>query len=509
MKLRTLSIQGIKGFADKNSLVFSPYINIFVGQNNSGKSTILNSIFLLQSENALNPSDISIDSTTGYITIALEGVNNFISQTGTSVFPESLFDRVTFTFDRNNNAQKREMSTSNGTTFGFSKISNAEPNNLIYPYLSKRKVVSYEESVNLSSTNSVTGNFTNLYAKLNRLCNINHPNSLEYQEACKEIIGFPISTVASPNGQQGAYIINSFSNILLSSMGEGVPNLLGLIVDLCIAEDKVFLVEEPENDIHPKALKALLELIATKSINNQFFISTHSNIVTKYLGSVDQARIYKVSTSFNQKTKAPLSRVALVENEPSARLSLLEELGYEPFDFGQWKAWLILEESSAEIIIRDYLIPMFVPKLKNVLRSYSATSLSEVEPKFRDFNNLFVFIHLEQMYKNKAWVIIDSGEKETSIINELRERYEKAGWESRNFLQFSQHNFECYYPKTFENKVTEVIAITDKSKRRNKKKELVEEVKQWANENPVQAKDEFAVSAREVIDILKNIAKQI
>jgi hypothetical protein len=57
-------------------------------------------------------------------------------------------------------------------------------------------------------------------------------------------------------------------------MGEGIPHLLGLINDLCLAENKLFLIEEPENDIHPKALKRLLDLIIQKSQSNQFVIST-------------------------------------------------------------------------------------------------------------------------------------------------------------------------------------------------------------------------------------------
>ena len=51
-------------------------------------------------------------------------------------------------------------------------------------------------------------------------------------------------------------------------MGEGVTNILGLITDLCVAENNIFLIEEPENDIHPKALKALLDLIASKADAN-------------------------------------------------------------------------------------------------------------------------------------------------------------------------------------------------------------------------------------------------
>lgn len=91
-------------------------------------------------------------------------------------------------------------------------------------------------------------------------------------------------------------------------------------------------------------------------------------------------------------------------------------MGYDFFDFDLWSAWLILEESSAERIIREYLIPWFVPELKGRLRTYSANSLSEVETKFRDFNNLFVFLHLQPTYKNLAWVVVDGGEEEAKII---------------------------------------------------------------------------------------------
>ncbi len=65
-----------------------------------------------------------------------------------------------------------------------------------------------------------------------------------------------------------------------------------------------------------------------------------------------------------------------------------------------WVTWsfgplgFLLEESSAEKIVREYLIPWFVPKLGGKLRTFSARSVSEVEAKFEDFNKLFVFLHL-------------------------------------------------------------------------------------------------------------------
>lgn len=50
---------------------------------------------------------------------------------------------------------------------------------------------------------------------------------------------------------------------------------------------------------------------------------------------------------------------------------------------------------------------------------------------------------------------------------------------------------------------------TNKQKRREAKKVLLEEIKQWILEDEKLAKEEFKTSAEPVINILKEIAKQI
>src|SRR5205823_4075911 len=139
--------------------------------------------------------------------------------------------------------------------------------------------------------NSITGDLSQIFSKVDRLADYLNPAHQEYLEACHSILGFGVSAVHSQNGKKAALTIDSFNNIPITAMGEGIVNILGLITDLCLARNKVFLIEEPENDIHPTALKQICQLIVEKSKDNQFFISTHSNIVTKYLGSVQDSRV--------------------------------------------------------------------------------------------------------------------------------------------------------------------------------------------------------------------------
>ena len=321
------------------------------------------------------------------------------------------------------------------------------------------------------------------------------------QTAFRYILDFVITAVDTQGGKQAALVVDNMSTIPLGAMGEGVTHILGFIATLAVAEEKVFLIEELENDLHPQALKGLLNLIAEKSLTNQFIITTHSNIVLKQLGAVDNSKVFHVDSGLVD--NLPTSSVMEVLPASEARREILQELGYELYDIDLWEAWLFLEESSAERIIRDYLIPWFASNLMAKLRTFSADGLSKVEPKFTDFNNLFVFLHLEPTYKNKVWVVVDEGEEEKKVIDDFKEKY--SSWESDRFRQFTEHDFESYYPTRFVVAVAEALSQTGKKAKRKKKKELLDDVLDWIEANKEEARAEFESSAAEVIVILKEI----
>jgi predicted ATPase len=505
MWISEIKLNNFRSFANAD-INLSQGINLIVGSNNSGKSTLLRSILWIQQGFGLQNTDLRILQETGTVTLKLNNAEpyflNFFSAIESAFLLEFLLSKndVITTIKSIGNDTLRK--TNNNYDSNNSYISNTEPHNCIYPYLSKRKVGDFSELINLGTASSVIGNFSYLYSKIDRISNPQIPAYQQYTKACEEILGFQIASTPSPNGKKAAYIVNNYENISLASMGEGVSNLVGLIVDLCMAQNKIFLIEEPENDVHPQALKKLLKLIIEKSEINQFIITTHSNIVTKYLGSQPESKLFQVTMEFEN--RIPTSNVQEIPPKPEAKRKVLEDLGYDFFDVELWSAWLILEESSAERIIRDYLIPWFVPDLKDKLRTFSARSVSEVETKFEDFNKLFVFLHLQPIYKNLAWVIIDGGEEEAKIIEKMKTNYAGSGWNKEQFLQLSQHDFERYYPKQFEEQVNLILKQDKKTKRQSKQK-LFDEVKNWLDENHEEAKIALERSASEVIDLLKQI----
>lgn len=292
-------------------------------------------------------------------------------------------------------------------------------------------------------------------------------------------------------------------------MGEGVPGILYLIIDILSAKDRIFIIEEPENDIHPLALKKLLLFLISEIKSNQFFISTHSHIVVNYLSGVAGSKLFELNSKIveNNGLSGFRTEVFEVPGDQKSRQLIFEKLGNDLTDFNLSKGWLILEESSAESLIRDYFIDWFAPKLKGSLKTISANGIENINLKFQDLNRLFLYLHLEPIYKNKVWVIIDNGERERIIIENLKVNYGKSGWNSTNFINFNKDDFEKYYPMRFLSEIQEIDQVQEAKKRGILKMSLLEKVKLWIRENPEEAKLEFEKSAADVKNHLISIEK--
>lgn len=491
MKVTRVQIQNVRCFKDED-LQLSPGINVVVGPNNNGKTTLLNCISILQQPSNIGDDYKRIGTTHGSIRIWLD---NYLYP-GIDKRVDNYYTQTNFGNQIRGHHGTQHISSVN-------VLPNTEPGNFIIPYQSKRKVGGYSEGITLGELSQVTGTLSNLYAKIDRISNPEfQPAYDEYVTACDEILGFRVSTVSSGSGKKAAYIIKNDQNIPIDMMGEGISNLLGLIVDLCRVENKLFIIEEPENDIHPRALKSLLELIVKKSDSNQFIITTHSNIVVRHLGAAPDSKLYNIDMSFID--RIPTSSVKLVDS-PEKRRLVLEDLGYELFDYDLWDYWIFFEESSAERIFRDFFIPWYAPKLQHRVRTFSARTVDEVTLKFEDFNRLFVFLHLQETYRNRVWVFVDGGEMESKIINKLADKYEPSGWDRGHFRQFEKHDFEEYYPERFSDEAKIAINEPDRKKKVELKKILLDKVIEFCTNDDKLAKKEFRASASEAIKFLDKI----
>lgn len=541
MYVSSLSLINIRSY-QKVELDLSRSINLLVGNNNSGKSTIIKSLFKLQNIHTLGLEDIRKSSDYGRIFIDIEDISikerEVFEMTNKEIpakFPDTSRIKVlfgiynslvetkkkqeAFLFNLNNQFKFYEtykvkvysQDKAEVNLIEFSSLPNLEThNNFIYPFFAKRKTGYYNNQLGAKDAFSVGEDLRNLTSKIQKISNPSHPKHNQFIKHINEILGFGIGVIPHGDNQSNTGIyVNDTTVIPVDSMGEGVVNILGLIVMLLTEDRKLYLIEELENDIHPKALKKLLELIIEKSANNQFVISTHSNIVVKYLG-IESSKIFHLQWRPFESTltdNLPTTSICELKDDPLEKIKLLEELGYDIFDFDLYKSYLIFEESSAETLVKDFLIKTFCPSLQNKVKTIAASGADDLQPRFHDFLRLFVFIHQNPIYTSRAWIMADGDEAGKRNIEKLKSSF--PSWSSEHFITFSKNNIEEFYPEQFQNEFNEINSISEKVKKREAKVAFTKNVFDWINQNQEEAKVQFSESASEIIGYLKHIEAKI
>lgn len=498
MRVTSLKLNNYRSFESMEKVEFDQ-INVLVGPNNAGKSSILRALHLIQEGSGNIYSDVRVSTNQAQVIIGLKDMQGELIFKGLGLLEISVNST-----DRNTGDIQLLMFGTDGGGAPVKQLPSVAPHHFVVPYLSKRKAPYYQEDVRSESVNRVSIDMSNLAAKLSRIATPGFPNHEAYREACEAILGFMVSAIPSQNGQRPGVYLPDRQTIPIEQMGEGVPNIVGLLADLALSEGKLILIEEPENDIHPTALKALLDLIVESSKSNQFVVSTHSNIVVRHLAAAENSRLYNVTTERGK--LPPIASIRSVEPTVEARLEVLRELGYTFSDFDLWDGWLILEESSAERIIRDYLIPWFAPKLSRV-RTLAVNGVNQVKPTFDDFHRMVRFTHLEEAYRDAAWVRVDGDGIGSEIIAQLKNRY--SSWKPDRFGCFSKAQFEQYYPLEFTEQIKEALAHADKKVRREAKRKLLDNVRAWLDEDELRGRKALEQSAAEIITDLKLIESQL
>ena len=361
-------------------------ITLFVGPNNSGKSSVLQSVLLLQQGFSTGSRQVRLGERKAKIVLRLRELDRLSSWGSSWDSPNS--GQATIALDVNGNVELKVKTDVDGIR-ALDPLPSREPDHLIVPFLSRRRPENFNEDVREENANGVHPDMRYLAAKLTRVAQPAHPRHAVYADACKRILGVVVTAVPSSNGQMPGVFVGPSDRIPLADMGAGAAQIVALLADLALSEGKVFAIEEPENDLHPAALRALLDLIVASSEQNQFLVSTHSSVVLRHLGSLPSSKIHHVQADLHGGWP-PVTTIKEVPPEPAARSEILSDLGYELRDFEFYDGWLFLEESSAESIIRDHLIPWFLPNLAGRLRTVSTWGEKGC-PGFRRFREAGAF----------------------------------------------------------------------------------------------------------------------
>ena len=88
-------------------------------------------------------------------------------------------------------------------------------------------------------------------------------------------------------------------------------------------------------------------------------------------------------------------------------------------------------------------------------------------------------------------------------------KYAIHWWDPSNFICLDKHDFEEYYPDDFQARVEAIKNPSNKDSKKKLKMDLLEDVLSWIKVNEDAAKEKFAVSAKEVINKLKDIESRL
>jgi len=179
-------------------------------------------------------------------------------------------------------------------------------------------------------------------------------------------------------------------------------------------------------------------------------------------------------------------------------------LGYDLSDQDLWDGWIIFEEPSAEHIVRAHLIRWFAPRLLTV-RTVAANGTGDVPRAFENLYKLMLFTHLEPRYRGRVRVLVDGDPSGMDTVRKLRDKF--PGVPIGTFDHFAMSDFELYYPPEFADRATNALSLSDRSQKREVKKQLLADVLAWIEDHEDEAREKFAASAAEVIEKLRDFEK--
>lgn len=295
--IRDLYIENFRGF-DKLKIDNIKKINFLVGQNNCGKTSVLETIMIILSESRFK---------------IIENMMN-ISRSKENYRENKIeLKNIFHNLDYNNNIN-----------LIYNRYDNINYNINISPILKYEKIVdddnielNYSIIITNENTNSIKEEKIIIHNIRNTLVHMSMkyvdnktevyiPSTIEYnrltnylieilknkkEEQLLEMISFFNKNIKAINILKNDIYINidGINELVsLNLMGDGLKKYLSIIIPIVANKYNTILVDEIENGLHHKTIKHLLRSILNLSKNNdiQMFFTTHSYEVLKFLSEI-------------------------------------------------------------------------------------------------------------------------------------------------------------------------------------------------------------------------------
>lgn len=499
-RLKSLKIKNYKHIGD-SYIGFDKLenLNILVGQNNIGKSTLLQSIEMLISEVA-NTREISSDTklefgfcpTTNEIKNAFDeftsggqiGINHFafgqkyinnymsfefqpIKTIGTSQITLSNIPGISsnqFTFNTKiDNFENLTKNYLNNYIRRLKLIKLSADRNLVPEVQNSNRIVSEDGTgaTNLLRQYLNVANLPNEVVEndiLNALNQIMKPENYFERIMCQEI-----ETTDDSNSKWEILLVNENGKIPISSSGSGLKTVLLVLIKLFLEtrekssynfeqslENSIFIFEELENNLHPAIQRNLFEFLYqwVQEYNSQIFLTTHSTVpINMFSGRENVTLTHIKKENYSIITNSALS---FIENE-----DILMNLGVRASDILQSNAVIWVKGPSDRIYINKWIELYSDGLLKENIHYqilfYGGRLLSHLTGKINESNELI------QLFRANlhSIIVIDSDKIDSNKrINKTKQRIKNEFIKNQAIAWITQgKEIENYLSRNIFNKI--------------------------------------------------------
>ena len=461
---KELKILGFRGFSQECKIEFAipnekegSGLTILVGENNSGKTSILETLRMLD--------------------IAKKNSNTIVISEGRRNSKNSDSAKIVLITQE---GKEIILSTNGDTPNAILKMDN-DTQLKIYSLKSKREMLTFD----FTSNNSLSREQINEYS-LNRdshsnregenfwlrLKDIEKTNKKEeYSQLINEIIGKKLKWVLEVNDAGQNYIkykINEKENHNSEGIGDGIINVFFLIEKLFESKKgDLIVIDEPELSLHPSLQKNVLKKLLKVSKDRQIIISTHSPYFIDSKAIINGAKLIRIVKKEEGIECYSLNNVEIFKKsmENFSNPHILGLVAKEIFFSGDK---IILVEGQEDVVYYKKIFDEFInvdaendlkektEKVKNFLFGWGcggAENARNILEMFREFG-----------YK-KIFCILDGDKKDK--MKGLKKEYPEY-----RFTTISKDDIRDKKGKLKKKEIDIIFEIFNSEKNENKRKKL-------------------------------------